>query len=467
MTGGSRPNVIAIMADDLGFGDLGYFTNGSVETPHIDSLARDGMVLTQHYSASPICAPARAAFLTGRYPHRTGVIDTFHLRGLDSLAERETTLAEELRSAGYHTGLVGKWHNGAIGDETHPNRRGFVDFIGFRGGAQDYWDWHLERNGVPFSSDGRYITDVFTDEAVSFLQRCDDPFFLKVAYTAPHGPFQAPDAELESVRKRRGVGGEIVDTIAAMVQVLDRGIGRILSELEATGRSENTLVLFTSDNGPWMRPGDLDFTTVRYNLGLAGGKEHVLEGGIRVPALVRWPDVIPRGSTTHEVVHFVDWAPTIRSACGLDAATLPTDGRDVSRVLAGEPAASVPERFWQWSRYSPQVSVNSAFRDGPWKLMYPINERGLLILESDRMEGVRWRSNPSGYTPPESGFEEPPPYPDTEASPKLFNVLADPGETLDLADQHPERVQAMDARLRSWFDEVESERASITTTRPE
>lgn len=454
------PNIVVIMADDLGFGDLGRFSGGSVQTPTIDSLARDGMTLTQHYSASPICAPARAAFLTGRYPQRSGVIDTFPHRRFDQISLREQTLADRLSEAGYMTGLVGKWHNGALGREYHPTSRGFDEFTGFRGGGQDYWDWRLEGSDGPFYGDGRYITDVFTEAAVDFVERnAADPFFLMVAYTAPHGPFQAPEEALHRVRARRGSGPILVDTIAAMVEEMDRGIGEILSALDRTGVAEDTLVLFTSDNGPWMRPGTFEETTVRYNLGLAGGKEHVLEGGVRVPAILRWPDAIPSGTTRHEPVHFVDWLPTLLALAGAEPGPLPLDGADVSPILHGEAWDRHPFWAWQWSRYQPHGRVNSAIRDGTWKLVYPANSRALLIMPEDQREERRMRADPDAYELPPDPMPKAPPI-EGNVSPRLYNIERDPAESLDLSVAEAERLRMLAGRLDEWFAEMESDRRS-------
>jgi arylsulfatase A len=200
-----RPNIVLILADDLGYGDLGGYNGGLSQTPALDALATEGLCLSQHYSASPVCAPARASLLTGRYPHRTGAIDTLEMRGLDRLALRETTIADLVRRAGYATGLVGKWHNGALDARYHPNRRGFDEFAGFSGGWQPYFNWRLDRNGTETRTDGRYLTDVFTDEAVDFIRRhAREPFFLYLAYSAPHFPFEAPE---EDVRPFASTGG--------------------------------------------------------------------------------------------------------------------------------------------------------------------------------------------------------------------------------------------------------------------
>ncbi|MEO6124006.1 MAG: sulfatase-like hydrolase/transferase [Ilumatobacteraceae bacterium] len=464
----SRPNIVVIMADDLGFGDLGFCNGGSTLTPAIDSLARDGTFLIQHYSASPICAPARAAFLTGRYPQRSGVIDTFPHRASDRISLRERTLADLLTEAGYHTGLIGKWHSGALGDAYHPCRRGFSEFVGFRGGVQDYWDWRLERHGEAWPSDGRYLTDVFTDEAVQFIRRhSDERFFLKLSYTAPHGPFQAPPRPAGDPSPPPSTVGE---TIAAMVERMDVGIAAVLAELERCGLTDDTLVLFTSDNGPWMRPGPLEETTVRFNIGLAGGKELVLEGGIRVPTIVRWPNQVPSGTTLTAVSHFVDWVPTLLAIAGHpDAARLPGDGLDISNQLLATPSSDATEAveeaeartlFWQWSRYAPTPRANAAIRVGDWKMHIPAVPGVLMILPQDPAEERLLRADPSNYRPP--AVFETPLHTFEPKPPQLFDLANDAGESTDRSMLDPLRVERMLARFDAWYAEVEFERRSLT-----
>ena len=454
-----RPNIVVIMADDLGFGDLGMCNFGASTTPGIDSLAHDGAFMTQHYSASPICAPARAAFMTGRYPQRSGVIDTFPHRATDRISLNERTLGDLLTEAGYVTGLVGKWHSGALGHDYHPNRRGFAEFTGFRGGVQDYYDWRLERNGEALSSDGRYLTDVFTTEAVDFVRRHgNERFFLFLAYTAPHGPFQAPSAATS------GHDGEmtVLETITRMVEQMDVGIVALLDELDRQRLRENTLVMFTSDNGPWMRPGPMTETTVRYNIGLAGGKELVHEGGIRVPTVVRWPGAIPSGRTIHDFTHFTDWVPTLlATADHRFAERLPGDGVDLLPLLTGSELQLPNSRFWQWSRYEPTPLSNAAARVGDWKLRYPAVPEILHILPSDPVQERLLRADPMNYRPP---AELEIPARDWAApAAQLFNLALDPGEQFDLAAREGERIGRMQRELDAWYDSVERDRLSLTS----
>ena len=454
------PNVVVIMADDLGFGDLGRYNFGATRTPAIDALAADGTVLSQHYSASPVCAPARAAFLTGRYPQRSGVIDTFSHRQTDRIAAGERTLGDVLGEVGYVTGLIGKWHSGSLGVESHPTRRGFREFVGFRGGYQDYWDWRLERNGAPFGADGRYLTDVLTDEAISFIRRHrDERFFLYLAYTAPHGPFQAP---ADSPRP----GGDrtpptVLETIGAMVERMDVGVGMVLDELDHLGLGENTLVMFTSDNGPWMRPGPIAETTVRYNIGLAGGKELVHEGGIRVPTIVRWPAGIASIRTIHGVTHFTDWMPTLLEVADhRSARRLEGDGVDLLPLLRGTAPESATPRFWQWSRYQPTPFGNAAMRDGDWKLRYPAVPELFDILPDDRREERLLLADPVRYRPP--ALLPIPARATPRPAAQLFDLSTDPGEQVDLAPTHQDRVRRMEEQVAGWFDSVEDERAALS-----
>ncbi|MDP6064591.1 MAG: sulfatase-like hydrolase/transferase, partial [SAR202 cluster bacterium] len=225
-------NVIVIVADDLGYGDIAAFGNPIVQTPNLDRMAAEGVTLTQHYSASPICAPARAALLTGRYNHRTGAVDVPSNRGLDRISLSETTVADLFKAAGYATGMVGKWHNGVHAIRYHPNARGFDEFAGFLNGGMDYWQWILDYNGTPKPADGRYLTDVFSDEAVEFVQRHhEEPFFLYLAYNAPHAPLQVPGEVLEHYQS---VGlTPAVSAIYAMIERMDSGIGRLREALES------------------------------------------------------------------------------------------------------------------------------------------------------------------------------------------------------------------------------------------
>ena len=457
MTANRLPNIVLIVADDMGYGDFGVFNPGVARTPTLDHLVAEGVCLTQHYSASAVCAPARAALMTGRYPHRTGAIDTLEGRGLDRLALDEVTLASRLRQGGYATGLVGKWHLGALDPAYHPNRRGFDEFVGFRGGWQDYYQWRLDVNGSYRPADGRYLTDVFTDGAVDFIDRHHrEPFFLHVTYNAPHFPFQAP-AEDVAPYLERGDLTEAVATIYAMNQRMDRGVERILDALERHGVAENTLVLFTSDNGPQLG-GVGEQSTVRHNCGFSGAKGTVYEGGIRVPLIIRWPAGLDGGRHFHQMVHFTDWLPTLLAAAGLEAgAEPPLDGWNILPVLRGEPGKVNTRRFWQWNRYTPLVTCNAAMRDGDWKLVRPRIAEAMVVSPEDLAMDRGLKYEPARYPDivrdPEPARAVPPPPP-----PQLFNLANDPLEEHDLTSQEPARVAHMLNALENWFQEVEADR---------
>jgi arylsulfatase A len=457
----SRPNIVLILADDLGYGDIGAFGNPDVQTPTLDRLASEGVALTQHYSASAVCAPARAGLLTARYPHRTGAIDTLEGRGLDRLALREVTLADALKSAGYATGLFGKWHLGALDPAYHPNRRGFDAFAGFRGGWQDYWQWQLDYNGARRKADGRYLTDVFTDEAVGFIKRHrTEPFFLHVTYNAPHTPLQAPDEEAAPFRET-GRFHEAVSLLYGMNRRMDTGIGRILDTLGRCGLERNTLVLFTSDNGPQfgseLGPGSLR----RFNGHFNGQKGTVYEGGIRVPALVRWPDGLEGGRQVQDLIHFTDWMPTLLAATGVEAAhDLSLDGQDALPLLRGEGGKTNPVRFWQWNRYTPVASCNAAMRDGAWKLVRPAIAEAMRVSPEDLALDRRLKYEPETVSDIERGPEPERVLPDNAPAPLLFNLDDDPYEQRDLSAERPERVRNMQTELDRWFAFVEADRRS-------
>jgi len=461
----NKPNVIFILADDLGYGDLSCFNYGASSTPHLDALLREGVCLSQQYSASPICAPARAALLSGRYPQRSGVIDTITPGEMNCMATREMTIADVFKGAGYRTGLVGKWHVGGIFEKYHPNSRGFDEFAGFRGGGSSYLNWNIEHNGKPKTSDGRYLTDVFTEEAVSFIKRSKkEPFFLHLAYNAPHGPFEARDDDLKPFLES-GIFTDGVATVYAMIKRMDDGIGRVLETLEKEGLRKNTIVVFTSDNGPQMthRP---KIDCRRFNCGFRGQKGSVHEGGIRVPLIIRWPDGLQGKEHYHDLVHFTDWLPTLANMAGIDpSGKLPLDGQNILPVLRGEGSKHLKQkRFWQFSRNVPLIGFNSAMRDGHWKLVRPGDQLANSFdgWENDLKISGESKTQPEFFTngiPPANGrsicLDQPP------QEPLLFNLANDPLEMNDLAKEEPSRLSKMMGELENWFDDVEKDRRSI------
>jgi arylsulfatase A-like enzyme len=468
----SRPNIILIVADDMGYGDFGVFSEGRVKTPNLDHLVDQSLCLTQHYSGSPVCSPARATLLTGRYPHRTGAITPQEIRGLDRISLEEVTIGDTFKSSGYATGLIGKWHNGALDDRHHPNARGFDEFVGFRGGWMDYWDWRIERNGTPEQSDGRYLTDVFTAEAISFVGRHKaEPFLLCLMYNAPHSPLQAPDKITA-----RYIDAGCMESVAmtyAMIEQMDRGVGQLLSELDALGLAENTIVSFTSDNGPAMRlradqvPEGVSIDTNRPNAGFRGAKGSVYEGGIRVPMILRWPNGLGTGRCD-ELIHFTDWLPTLASAtdAGLLEHSHPLDGQDVLQTLRGEPANPGP-RFWQWNGYTPVYTSNAAMRDGDWKLVRPAlaitpaDEAARIAMDRYVELDIAYKYHPETVTELMSDPEPNRIIPDA-LPPELYDIASDPFEKTDLAMREPDRLSAMLSSLESWCEEVEHERVRVS-----
>ena len=421
-----QPNFILILADDLAIGDLGGREKRLTRTPNLDQLAKKSVRFTQAYSASCVCAPARAALLTGRYPHRTGVV-TLNMNKypkLTRLHRDETTIADLLRDAGYTTGLIGKWHCGR-GKGYHPLDRGFDEFEGFDGSSDvGYFEYVFEEQREVVKITDRYLTDDLTERAIRFVRRHQQqPFFLHLAHYAPHRPLEAPE---ELINRYREQGfKESTATIYAMIEVMDRGIGELLTELKTQNLdlAQNTFVLFASDNGPDPIPGE------RFNHSLRGTKYQVYEGGIRVPLFVYWPGQLEPGAR-NQVVHFVDVLPTLLEICGLKPdATKKLDGESFTRILRDAAAEFAPTRYWQWNRARPNYSHNAAIRDGRFKLVRPFVTRGVNVQDS-------------------------------LLSPLLFDLENDPSETNDIAHQHQETVQRMNNRLQRWASDVEKDRVA-------
>ena len=315
-------------------------------------------------------------------------------------------------------------------------------------------------NGTRVAGDGRYLTDVLTEHAVSFVRRhVRRPFFLLVAYNAPHFPMQAPQELVDAYLARGETLGAALTY--AMIEVMDAGVGQIDETLHELGLAENTIVLFTSDNGPYL--GEVNGVSLdRFNYGWRGAKHYVFEGGIRVPAIVRWPDRLDGGRLLPEMLHFTDWLPTLAAAAGVplpDTGRL--DGSDVRGVLSGGRSDVDPIRFWQNNRYAPRAEGNAAMRDGDWKLVRPTIPATMQVTDSDRaINRALNLQQPDRITEvdrsPLPWFEigDPP-------APLLFNVAVDPFEQNDLAATHPERVARMSAALDRWFESVEADRAAI------
>jgi arylsulfatase A-like enzyme len=381
-----RPNIIFILADDLGWGDLSCYGRPDYRTPHLDRLAAQGLRFTDAYSASAVCTPTRCGFITGRYPGRLkiGLAEplpaTNNSVGLDP---NHPTVASLLKQSGYATALIGKWHLG-FKPEWGPNAHGFDEFFGSLSGAVDY---HEHKDGVgkpdlfenltPVEQNG-YLTDLLTDRAVRYVNaHRNGPFYLSLHYTAPHWPWQDrqggervtfTDKTIEPVTMG---GGGSLKLYAEMMRGLDDGVGRVVEALKVAGLAENTLLIFTSDNG-----GE----RFSYEWPFSGGKGALLEGGIRVPAIVRWPGVIPPRSVTHQVAISMDWTATILAAAQTKPAEgFPLDGIDLLPVM--RTATETRDRMLFWRIYD-----QDAVRHGDWKYFRDGERRFLFNLKLDAHE---------------------------------------------------------------------------------
>lgn len=389
----SAPNIVLILVDDLGSGDLGSHGADDMRTPRIDALMRQGTRFDQFYANCTVCSPSRASLLTGRYPDRVGVPGVIRQWQADSfgyLSPEVPTLPSILKEAGYKTAMIGKWHLG-FARPNLPNGRGFDVFRGFLGDMMDdYWS-HL-RGGENWMRDNEttiqptgHATDLFSDWSVDFIQQhqnSDQPFFLYVAYNAPHFPIQPPPEYLERVQRREPLLTPGRAANVAFVEHLDHGIGKILDAIENAGIAKDTLVVFTSDNG-----GSLPHH--QSNGALRGGKQDHWEGGLRVPTCVVWPQRIPSQRTNHLALT-MDLLPTL---CHLAGATVqqPIDGQSFSNLLVGD-AEPFGERTLFWVRREGNAKYQGrayyAARKGPWKLLQnsPFEPMQLVNLENDPYE---------------------------------------------------------------------------------
>lgn len=382
----SRPNVIFILADDLGWGDLSCYGRPDYRTPNIDLLASQGTKFTNAYSASAVCTPTRCGFVTGRYPARLKIGITEPLRVTNNLVGLDPghpTIASLLKQSGYDTALIGKWHLGFL-PEWGPNAHGFDEFFGILAGAGDYF---LHQNGLgqpdlyedltPVQRNG-YLTDLLTERAVNYVNRKrSSPFFLSLNYTAPHWPWQGPkggeavtftDKTIEPLNM--SVGGSL-KLYAEMMRSLDAGVGRVMRAIKAAGLDRNTLVIFTSDNG-----GE----RFSYQWPFSGQKGALLEGGIRVPAIVRWPGVAPANRVTEQMAITMDWTATILAAADTSAAVgYPLDGENLLPIIKG--AIAVRDRVFFW-----RIGTQDAVREGKWKYVRRATLRTLFDLTVDERE---------------------------------------------------------------------------------
>lgn len=417
---GTRPpNIVVIVADDLGWADLGVQGSPDAETPHIDSIAQAGVRFTAGYVTSPQCSPSRAGLMTGRYPNRFGFEYNFKGQWAKGLDPGERTIGDYFRAAGYATGMIGKWHLGKVG-AMRPDQRGFADTLWHPNGGiylPDPTSGTLPgmfRGPEPAVVPG-YSTDAFTDEAIDFIERhATDPFLLYIAYVTPHTPM---DAKPEHLRRFEHIPDYHRRVFLAMMASLDENVGRLLSALREAGLEEDTLVFFLSDNGGAtgaprespdapLEPG----TNASQNAPFRGDKADLLEGGIRVPFLVQWKGELPEGVVYREPVISLDILPTALSAAGV-AVPDRIDGVDLLPFLRGN-RSGPPHDALYWRFDFPPAGAEPrrwAVREGNWKL-------------------VRNSTEPLA----------------------LYDLSEDPSERSNLVDRHPQRVAGLRARWQRW-----------------
>ena len=431
----SRPNVLLVITDDQGYGDLGCHGNPVLKTPKIDAFAKQATQLTNFY-VSPVCSPTRSSLLTGRYNYRTGVVDTFVGRSM--MHPDEVTLAEMLRDAGYRTGLFGKWH---LGDNypMRPQDQGFQEVLMHRGGGiaqpsdppggSSYTDPVLFHNGKQKAFKD-YCTDVFTNAALDFIAtKSDKPFFAYVAYNCPHAPYQVQDQDWQPYKgidlgpdafpkvgspwAEKKLNQEEIGKACGMIANIDANFGRLLARVP-----DDTIAIFMTDNGPG---------GVRWNAGLRNRKGTVYEGGIRVPCYVRWMGQVGEGKTIDTPAAHIDLAPTILGLVNVrPPAGMKMDGRNLVPLLLGQ-MTDRPDRtlFFQWHRGDvPELGRAFAVRGPRYKLV--------------QAAGVA----PGKYTPKE----------------ELFDLASDRFEEKDVAGDHPEIVRDLRAKYETWFADVKSTR---------
>jgi arylsulfatase A-like enzyme len=416
-----RPNVLFIMTDDQGYWDTGATGNPHIDTPHLDALAASGIQLSRYYAA-PVCAPTRAGLMTGRYYLRTGLYNTRF--GGDSLGIDEITVAELLKQAGYRTGLFGKWHLGKY-PGYQPQERGFDEFFGHYHGHIERYEFpdQLHHNGRRVHARG-YVSDLFADAAMDFIESTaaagDAPFFCALMFNAPHSPFL-----LDTSHNHQPSGDQLIAKylerglpmrearIYAMVERIDENVGRLLKKLDELGLVEDTLVIFTSDNGGVSKfwQGDL-----------RGNKSSVYEGGVRAPCFVRWPGNVPASVVIDAQTSHVDWLPTFCDLAGIDPPKdRAIDGKSLVTLLrTGKAVAHQEYVYHTWDRYFPNPDRRWGISNQRWKLL------GQFGAET---------------TPSLSGWQ-------------LYDLEADPGERKDLKAKHPEIVDQLRGEFVRWFGDV-------------
>ncbi len=448
-----KPNIIYILVDDMGYGDLGCYGQTHFSTPTLDRMAAEGIRFTQHYAGSPVCAPSRASLMTGRDPGHCRVRGNYETgpygfgSGLE-LRPQDVTLGEVLKTAGYRTAVIGKWGLGMDGSTGEPTKQGFDYMYGFLNQAHAHYQYpdYLFRNGKKESvvlnennKRGYYSNDIFTDEALKYVkeQKKDQPFFLYLAYVTPHAEMLVPEDSLfnsfkgkfpEKPYVMKDQGGSTHENLGAynsqaypaaayatMVVRIDRDVAKLMSQLKALGMDENTVIMFSSDNGPHKEGGA--HPSQHNSAGpLKGAKRDLYEGGIREPFIVRWPAKIPAKQTTDHISGFWDVMPTVAEMAGINLTKnkIPTEGISLMPVLTGKPKAQKQHSYMYWEFHENKTS-DQAVRKGNWKAI---------------------RHDPDGKT-------------------ELYDLSTDIGETKNVAAEHPEVVKEMEAIMATAREDHE------------
>ena len=422
-----KPNIVFILADDLGYADVSSYGQRDYATPNIDRLAIEGLMFMQGYANSSVCSATRTALATGRYQYRLEVgleepINASTPKNI-GLPPSHPTLPSLLKKAGYGTTLVGKWHLGFLPDFS-PLKSGYDHFFGIFGGAADYFNhgadhartgaesYQLHEQEVPVERHG-YMTNLLGDRAVQTVEgyaKSKEPFLMSLHFTAPHWPWEGPDDEAESKRIRNIFhrDGGTQKTYGTMVQSLDVNIGRVLQALDAAGIANNTIVVFTSDNGGERFSKTWPFT---------GMKQELLEGGLRIPSIVRWPGRIAARSVSEQVMITMDWVPTLLAAAGTSPdAAYPSDGEDLGPIMTGRAASHPRKLYWRY-----KAGSQRAVRDGDWKYL--------------RIAGNEF----------------------------LFDVIKDPRERANLKDRDKEVFDRLKSDWEAWNDTMLPERPRAAT----
>jgi arylsulfatase A len=425
------PNVVIVYVDDMGYADAGCYGNKLIRTPNIDKLAADGVRFTDFYVAQAVCSASRTSLLTGCYPNRVGILGALGPSSRNGIHDRETTIAQMLKGKGYATAIYGKWHLGHH-PQFLPTRHGFDEYFGLPY-SNDMWPKHptakfpdlplIEGDKtIELNPDQSQLTRRYTEHAIGFIKRNKDkPFFLYVPHTMPHVPLHA--SEKFRGKSKAGLYGDVIEE-------LDWSVGEIVAALRKHGLEKETLVMFASDNGPWLSYGDHGGTAGP----LREGKGTSFEGGIREPFIAKWPGKIPPGTVCHEPAMTIDILPTIAGFTGAELPKLKIDGKDIGKLLTEPVTAKSPQEayFFYWGQEL------QAVRSGRWKLHFPHDYQALKTPGADGKPGQ---------------------YVKTHLELSLFDLEKDVGESKNVAAANPDVV----ARLGALADTVRQDLGDVGT----